>query len=77
MKFYCDRKRHLVCLPYSLDNLHQMANMLGIKRCWFHNDHYDIPEKRIDEITNKCEVVRSKDIVNIIKGNYGNERMDS
>lgn len=40
--------RHLVCVPYSVENLHAMADALGIKRCWFHADasypHYDIPE---------------------------------
>ncbi len=67
MKYYCDTKRHLVCVPYSLDNLHRMAYALGINRCWFHKDHYDIPKRRIDEVMSHCEVVRSKDIVNIIK----------
>lgn len=69
MKYICDAKRHLVCLPYSLDNLHKMAYALGIKRCWFHIDHYDIPKRRIDEITAKCKVVSSKEIVRIISGN--------
>ena len=68
MKYICDTKRHLICVPYSIDNLHKMADNLGIKRCWFHKDHYDIPLRRIDEITALCEVVRSKEIVNIIKG---------
>ncbi len=45
-----------------------MADDLGIKRCWFHKDHYDIPKKRIDEITAKCEMVSSKDIVRIMRG---------
>ena len=44
-----------------------MAEELNIKKCWFHKDHYDIPKKRIDEITNKCKVISSKEIVNIIK----------
>ena len=43
-----------------------MAENLGIKRCWFHKTHYDIPKKRIDEIKQKCIIVSSKDIVNII-----------
>jgi hypothetical protein len=68
MRYICDTKRHLVCIPYSLDNLHQMADTLGIKRCWFHKDHYDIPMRRIAEITEKCEVVSSKEIVKIISG---------
>jgi uncharacterized protein YrrD len=67
MTYYCDTKRHLVCKPYSLDNLHLMAKNLNIKRCWFHKDHYDIPLKRINEITSKCIVVSSKEIVKIIK----------
>lgn len=25
LEFVCDRKRHLVCVPYSVANLHQMA----------------------------------------------------
>ena len=66
MKFYCDNKRHLVCVPYSIENLHKMAEKLGIKRCWFHKNHYDIPKRRIDEIQNKCNIVSSKEILKII-----------
>lgn len=72
LKFYCDSKRHLVCKPYSIENLHKMATFLNIKRCWFHNSkhpHYDIPKKRINEITAKAIVVSSKDILRIIKEN--------
>ena len=67
MEYICDKKRHLVCIPYSLENLHSMADQLGIKRCWFHKNHYDLPKLRIDEIMNKCRVVSSKEIVKIIK----------
>jgi len=68
MKFLCDNKRHLVCIPYSIENLHIMAKELGIKKCWFHKNHYDIPKKRIKEITDKCEIVNSQKILTIIKG---------
>jgi hypothetical protein len=57
--YACDSHRHLVCIPYSIKNLHQMAAELGIKRCWFHKDHYDIPKRRIAEITNRCRFVLS------------------
>lgn len=67
VKYFCDTKRHLVCVPYSIENLHKMADALGIKRCWFHKDHYDIPKTRIAEIAAKCEVVSSKEIVKIIR----------
>ena len=70
MKYYSDNSRHLVCIPYSIDNLHVMAETLGIKRCWFHNSkhpHYDIPKRRVAEIQAKTEVVSTFQILNIIK----------
>lgn len=68
LTFYCDNARHLVCKPYSIINLHVMAYVLGIKYCWFHRNHYDIPKNRIEEIKSKCIIVSSKEIVKIIKG---------
>ena len=71
MKYYMDNKRHLVCLPYSIENLHQMAINLNINRCWFHKNHYDISKRRMEEMKLLCNVVSSRDILNIIKnGNY-------
>lgn len=67
LKYYCDEHRHLVCVPYSIENLHKMAEELGIKKCWFHKDHYDIPKKRIEEIKSKCRVVSSRTIIYIAK----------
>lgn len=64
----CDRMRHLVCLPYSIPDLHGMAWSLGIGRHFFHRDHYDIPKRRIDEIMRQCRIVRPRDIVLIIRG---------
>lgn len=70
MKYYCDKARHLVCIPYSKESLHAMAADLDLKRHWFHKDHYDIPKLRVEEIMSACTVVSSKDIVRIIKGEY-------
>lgn len=67
LKYYCDTKRHLVCAPYSVQNLHEMADDLNIGKHWFHKDHYDILKMRIDEITKKCTVVSPKTIVIIIR----------
>lgn len=67
IKFVCDDKRHLVCVPYSIENLHIMADILGINRCWFHKNHYDIPKKRVDQITKLCIKVRPENIVEIIR----------
>lgn len=68
MEYLTDGQRHLICFPYSKENLHKMADDLGIKRCWFHRNHYDIPKKRIAEIEAKCRFVSSREIVKIIKG---------
>jgi hypothetical protein len=73
MKFYCDDARHLVCVPYSVESLHIMANELGLKRCWFHagtHSHYDIPKRRIVEITAKCTLVSGREILAICKGTF-------
>lgn len=74
LTYYCDSARHLVCVPFSLRNLHQMAVELDIHRCWFHNSpsypHYDIPKRRIAEVKARCTVVRGRDILAIIKGTY-------
>lgn len=70
MTYYCDNSRHLVCVPFSVENLHKMAKKLKIKRHWYHKGrwpHYDIPKKRIEEIQTKCTIISSKEILNIIK----------
>lgn len=70
MKYYCDNKRHLICVPYSVKNLHKMAEELDIKKCWYHSSkypHYDIPKKRIDEIQKKCIILTSKELLKLIK----------
>jgi hypothetical protein len=68
ISYVCDKARHLVCLPYSIENLHAMAKALDIKRGWFHRDHYDIPKRRVEEIKTRChEVVSSREIVAIIR----------
>jgi hypothetical protein len=69
LEHVCDSRRHLVCLPYSVANLHRMAVELGIARGWFHggrHPHYDIPKRRIKEIMAKCRVVSSRELLAII-----------
>lgn len=67
LTYVTDGKRHLVCVPYSIENLHQMAKELKIPKCWFHKNHYDIPKLRVDEIEKKCKMVSPKNIVEIIR----------
>jgi hypothetical protein len=73
LKYYCDSMRHLICLPYSVENLHRMAVELNINRCWFHNsknhEHYDIPKKRIKEIQSKCTIISPRELIKMIKEN--------
>jgi len=68
MIYICDKQRHLVCYPYSIEGLHEMAHKFYIKNWWFHKDHYDIPKRRVDEFLQKCYVTSPKDIVKIIHG---------
>lgn len=49
-----------------------MALILNIKSCWFHKTHYDIPKLRVDEITAKCTVTSTREILAIIKAGYFN-----
>lgn len=70
MTYLSDEHRHLVCTPYSVENLHEMARQLEIKRCWFHSGklaHYDIPKRRVREIAEKTCVVSSREILEVIK----------
>ena len=66
--YITDGKRHLIYVPYSIENLHRMAIDLNINRCWFHKDHYDIPKRRQKEIESKCTIESTRKIYNIIKG---------
>lgn len=69
LQYVCDAHRHLVCIPYTIENLHRMARELGIHRGWFHggrHPHYDIPKRRIAEVMSKCKVVTSREILGIL-----------
>jgi hypothetical protein len=82
LRIFSDNQRHLVCWPYTLENLHATAQFLGIKRCWFHggrrkdgdrnlnagNAHYDVPKKRVEEIYARTERLTTREVLSIIKG---------
>lgn len=70
LEYFCDDSRHLVCVPYSIENLHKMAEDLKIHRCWFHKSshpHYDIPKRRIAEIQQRCRIISSRELLNLVK----------
>lgn len=77
MKYYCDKDRHLICIPYSVNNLHDMAVDLKIKYCWYHKakfPHYDIPKKRFKEISEKCIMITNKELLRLIKNEMQNNK---
>ncbi len=66
LEFVTDGRRHLVCRPYSIENLHRMAEGLSISRAWFHRDHYDIPKRRIADIESRCTLVSPRELLSLI-----------
>lgn len=69
MRILYDDMRHLIAVPYSRENLHKAAEQLGIKRCWFHKDHYDIPKRMIARMSETvAEKVSSREIMKIVRG---------
>jgi len=70
MIYLYDKERHLICHPYSIQNLHIMARKIGIKKCWFHSGkypHYDIPLYKLDEVKRLGVEASKRDILNVIK----------
>lgn len=63
-----DGRRHLICVPYDLDNLFAVARNMGIHVRWFHKDHFDVPIRRRVEIEEKCLKVTPRQIVLVIQG---------
>lgn len=67
MIYLTDGKRHLICIPYSIENLHKMAEDLEIGRHWFHRSHYDIPKNRQKEIEDRALMTNTRDIVKVVR----------
>jgi hypothetical protein len=71
LEFFHDNQRHLVCTPFSVENLHLMAAELGIKRCHFHrgrHPHYGIPLFMLGDVIKKSILVSPREIHRIIHG---------
>lgn len=72
LTLYYDHQRHLVCVPYSVANLHTMAALLQIGRHWFHahptHPHYDIPKRKARVVWERGVLVSPKMILRIIRG---------
>jgi len=49
-----------------LNELHDFAQLIGIRRHWFDKDHYDIsPEQFHDAVMSGAKVVTSRDLVRL------------
>lgn len=69
MRFYYDRQRHLICVPYSVENLHLMAAELNIARCWFHggkHPHYDVPKGRLSTMDQHATLVTPRELLRLM-----------
>lgn len=77
LAYICDDQRHIICVPYTIANLHAMARHLGINRCWYHSSsrypHYDMPKRRIDELKQMCTLVSPGELLNVIKDYKGDD----
>jgi hypothetical protein len=73
LRYLCDENRHLICLPFSLENMKRMAFELELKRKCLSKvpgkRFYRIPLGRLDEIMHQCEVVAAWEILEIITSN--------
>ena len=55
--YLTDGRKNVICIPYSIENLHKMADDLGMKKKYFKKDHYEIPDDMVSEVEDKCDVV--------------------
>jgi hypothetical protein len=70
LQYFSDIFRHLICIPYSVENLHKMAKNLKISRSWYESKpypHYDIPKRRLIEIQEKTKIIKSTVLLKMIK----------
>ena len=64
--FYTPYRNMLMChmLADTAEELHVMADTIGIKRKWFQGDHYDLPSwLHVRAVAEGAALVRSTDLV--------------
>lgn len=70
----CDRHGRLVCVPFSIENLHRVARRLHVKKQWFSGPrrfpHYRVPISLMIEVRVRCEVASTRRVVEIIRSTY-------
>lgn len=66
LKYVCDKWCHLICEPYSTENLHIMARQIGLDKQWFRKTYYEIPDYLRKEINKQCQIITLIEIREII-----------
>lgn len=62
------RKKYCHLMADCLEELHEFAASLGIKRHWFDKDHYDIREHEFELVVNAgAIVVSSRELIKLRK----------
>jgi hypothetical protein len=67
---YVTDKKHLICVPYSIENLHKMAEKFGIGKSLFKINHYSLSkfnESAIERISKKCRIISTSNIIEVIR----------
>jgi hypothetical protein len=58
------RKRYAHMVADSVEELHAFAESVGINRCWFHKDHYDLnPKNHESALGSGAQLVEARTIV--------------
>ena len=74
LTYLCDQNRHLICLPFTWENMQRMAAELQLKRKTLskvpNKRFYRIPFDRLLEIEYQCEVVPAWRILEIITAHH-------
>lgn len=62
------RKRYSHLIADSIDELHSFASNNGIKRHWFHKDHYDIREEEFQRLVDcGAKIISAKELAKLRK----------
>lgn len=68
--YITDGVGNVICLPYSVENLHKMADDLGIAKRWYRDGHYKVPKEIADDLEEKCDKVTTTTLFRTVRNVY-------
>lgn len=68
--YITDGVGNVICLPYSVENLHKMADDLGIKKTWYRDGHYKVPKEIAEDLEEKCDKVTTTTLFRTVRNVY-------